>query len=183
MKRLTRAPWIGLIATLTGCASSMSGVGGTDHYACKAPEGTLCTSVSGVYANSVHDPVRPDSMKPEAAPAVSATTPGPEAAFTLSRPHEGGIRSNARVLRVWVAPWEDSDGDLHEEAIVHVIVDSGRWLIDRVRPDWNNRMDAVRAPANRGDAAATTPDASQPNPQPSPSSPAVSGGTALPAGR
>ena len=39
---------------LSGCASSLSGVGGTQNYACKAPIGALCTSVSGVYANALH---------------------------------------------------------------------------------------------------------------------------------
>ena len=37
---------------LGGCASSLSGVGGTQSYACKAPIGAQCTSVSGVYANA-----------------------------------------------------------------------------------------------------------------------------------
>ena len=37
---------------LSGCASSLSGVGSTENYACKAPIGAQCTSVSGVYANA-----------------------------------------------------------------------------------------------------------------------------------
>ena len=44
-------------ALSAGCASTMSGLGGEGSYACKAPEGTQCTSVSGVYANSIHGPV------------------------------------------------------------------------------------------------------------------------------
>ena len=66
------------------------------------------------------------------------------------------IRSNPRLLRVWVAPWEDSDGDLHEEAIVHVIVDSGRWLIDHVRPAQRSRMDAVAPPLPARESPAPT---------------------------
>ena len=56
------------------------------------------------------------------------------------------MRANARVLRVWIAPWEDSDGDLHEDAFVHVLVDTGRWLIEHVRPASRNRMESVAPP-------------------------------------
>ena len=40
------------VLSLGGCASNLSGVGGTPTYACKAPAGAQCTSVSGVYANA-----------------------------------------------------------------------------------------------------------------------------------
>ena len=137
------------VGTLSGCASLMSGIGGSERYACKAPEGVTCTSVSGAYANSTH------GMPPVA--QLAATKPPPGSAFygaTSMAPRGAGeptapttrIRSHPRLLRVWLAPWEDSDGDLHEEAIVHVIVDSGRWLIDHVRPAPRNRIDAVTPP-------------------------------------
>ena len=58
------------------------------------------------------------------------------------------IRSNPRVLRVWIAPWEDSDGDLHEEAFIHVLVDTGRWLTEHVRPAGRSRMDGVAPPVS-----------------------------------
>ena len=38
----------------SGCAS-MTGVGGTSEYSCKAPEGVKCDSVSGTYYNSVEN--------------------------------------------------------------------------------------------------------------------------------
>jgi len=36
----------------SGCASNLSGIGGAEQYACRAPVGAQCTSVSGVYANA-----------------------------------------------------------------------------------------------------------------------------------
>ena len=139
------APPLLFALTLSGCASTLSGVGGADGYACKAPEGALCTSVSGVYANSVSG--MPKETKPPGknaavdAPAIYGATsiaPGrPASASGIS------IRSNPRVLRLWIAPWEDADGDLHEEALVHVVVDPGRWLIEHVRPASRSRVDAV----------------------------------------
>lgn len=37
--------------TLSGCASTMSGIGGTSTFGCSAPAGVSCMSVSGVSAN------------------------------------------------------------------------------------------------------------------------------------
>jgi conjugal transfer pilus assembly protein TraV len=30
-------------------------------------------------------------------------------------------------VRLWIAPWEDSEGDLHEASVVHLVIDQGRW--------------------------------------------------------
>jgi len=148
-----------LALALSGCASSLSGVGGAERYACKAPEGALCTSVSGVYANSIHGAFRPTERQlpraPSAPPAAYGATPlTPEnataAAATGTPPRP--LRSNARVLRVWIAPWEDSDGDLHEASTVHVLVDTGRWLIEHVRPVKGSRS-AGHNPVSNGECA------------------------------
>ncbi len=140
---------IALAASLAGCASSLSGIGGTESYACKAPEGALCTSVSGVYANSVHG--TPRALSAPAAKTAPTASYGAHSLIpsvpTLSPPAGAAVRSAPRVLRVWIAPWEDSDGDLHEEAIVHVVVDAGRWLIEHVRPTSGRGIDGVSAPA------------------------------------
>ena len=133
---------------LSGCASTLSGVGGADGYACKAPEGALCTSVSGVYANATQGMPKP-AKTPEhpfqtATPVIyDATSIAPDKSAALIG---GPIRSNPRVLRLWIAPWEDADGDLHEAALVHVVMDTGRWLIEHVRPAARSRMDGVTAP-------------------------------------
>ena len=56
MRSAARILLIAACASLAaGCASTLSGLGGTQTYACKAPEGVLCTSVAGVYANSLQN--------------------------------------------------------------------------------------------------------------------------------
>jgi conjugal transfer pilus assembly protein TraV len=130
------------VMSLSGCASTLSGVGGTATYACQAPVGAQCTSVSGVYANAGQgarqllgsQQTRPGGSgalgQLGAAPtpsAIIAPTPSP----TVAQPP---LRTAPRILRLWIAPWEDSDGDLHEASTVHVLIDHGRWLIERVRP-------------------------------------------------
>ena len=128
MNRAAVAPPLLFALALSGCASTLSGVGGADGYACKAPEGAMCTSVSGVYANTaqgIQKPTKPTEKKsPPATPAIYGATsiaPGKPAAASST-----SIRSNSRVLRLWIAPWEGTDGDIHEEALVHMVVDTGR---------------------------------------------------------
>ena len=150
---------------LSGCASSMSGIGGNDKYACKAPEGALCTSVSGVYANSRQaSPVAGKTSRsltpPTAAVTYGATSIAPSTSQQF-RGHPGSgqpaLRSAPRVLRVWIAPWEDSDGDLHEASMVHVVVDTGRWLIDHVRPAARDRIQGIAPPSQDSAEQATKP--------------------------
>ena len=179
--------------TLGGCASTLSGVGGAENYACKAPVGAQCTSVSGVYANATHSlseiprppqkPAAPNVMSrsydanlpnPVLVGSQALTHPGPDShagktfhtglpAGTASAPSNTPntaittgtatvaataptLRTNPRVLRLWIAPWEDGDGDLHDASSVHVVVDTGRWLIDRVRPAAHSRLDVATPP-------------------------------------
>lgn len=144
----TRAPIAApliLALVLSGCASTLSGVGGTDAYACKAPEGAMCTSVSGVYANTKQAPAKPAQPAEKSPPPATygATSIAPSAPANSA---SSAIRSSPRLLRLWIAPWEDADGDLHEESLVHMVVDTGRWLIDHVRPAPRSRLEGVAPP-------------------------------------
>ena len=195
MSEIARIPAAGLVVavttvlTLGGCASNLSGVGGAENYACKAPVGAQCTSVSGVYANATHSlseiprppqkPAAPIVMSPSydtnppapvlaasqalthsgpaehadkrpkaASPTGAAATPNAtiSASTATVAPAAPTLRTNPRVLRLWIAPWEDGDGDLHDASSVHVVVDTGRWLIDRVRPASRSRRDVATPP-------------------------------------
>ena len=167
--RRTVALLVGATATLLGgCASTMNGLGGEGSYACKAPVGSQCTSVSGVYANSIHGqppasalpkPTKEPTSTAAAATVASASTAAPG----LGAP-PSALRSQPRVLRLWIAPWEDADGDLHEASVVHVLVDTGRWLIERVLPANRQRVDAVRPPIPSTAPASGASSASEPVP-------------------
>ena len=170
---------------LAGCASSLSGVEGTQGYACKAPIGAQCTSVSGVYANAApmaHRAVY-ESLRQQQAqlattsvailPAVTQVFSTPGASMPpASGPSTGtaptatpaALRSPPRVVRLWIAPWEDADGDLHDASFVHVVVDTGRWLIERVRPAPRSRLDIAKPPVANSVApsAAPAPEANSP---------------------
>ena len=95
--RRTVALLIGATATLLGgCASTMSGLGGEGSYACKAPVGSQCTSVSGVYANSIHGQP-PASALPKPAKGPASTAPAAPAASAFAA--APGLGTSASALR------------------------------------------------------------------------------------
>lgn len=149
--------------TLSGCMS-MSGLGGGSKYACKAPDGVTCDSVSGVYANAVANNL--PSQRKRQAPTPTVPRAGlPAARGTASQEAGSALRAQARYLRLWIKPWEDIDGDLYDQAHIYVQIDQGRWLIDHIQQRIRDTYTPLRpppaasstAPANdnaaRGDAA------------------------------
>ncbi len=132
-----------LLLPLSACMN-MSGLDGGSKYACKAPEGIACDSVSGTYANALHHNLPSQrTQRPAAAQQEESREPALRAtARTTSSAAAGDsdpgvtpspLRSQARVLRLWIKPWEDADGDLYDQGYVYVQVDNGQWLIDHVQ--------------------------------------------------
>lgn len=144
------------VLALSGCMS-MSGLGGDSKYACKAPEGVTCDSVSGVYANAVANNLpgqrkhqapaaeaqaERQALRPPAAPRAHL----PAAGGSSSREAGSALRAQARYLRLWVKPWEDIDGDLYDQAHIYVQIDQGRWLIDHVQQRIRDAYTPLRPP-------------------------------------
>lgn len=139
MKKLAGAVCATLI--LSGCGS-LSGMGGTSEFACSAPDGVSCESVSGVYANSVAGTLPSQQPKKKGdSETESADTPKVPAYIETLQPilspkdlatMDSGmpIRQAPRILRVWVAPWEDDSGDLHDQKFFYTVVNTGNWLIE-----------------------------------------------------
>jgi conjugal transfer pilus assembly protein TraV len=150
---------------LGGCMS-MSGLSASSSYACKAPEGVTCDSVSGTYAKAVHNNLpsqRSRSVQPAAAPAAHPTTLAPPpgtSASTAPMP----LRSSARILRLWFKPWEDADRDLYDQGHVYVQIDSGQWLIEHARRQIREAHAPLRPPPKASASAADSRDAAAPAP-------------------
>ncbi len=117
-------------SVLGGCGSITGFSDASSKFACKAPRGTVCTSVSGVYANSQAEHVQ--GQQPARPPLASVQIPSGGAAFPVAAAGMP-IRSQARMLRIWVAPWRDEDDTLHDQSYMYVMIDPGKWLIERSR--------------------------------------------------
>lgn len=156
----------GMLA-LSGC-SNLSGLGGGSKYACKAPEGVACDSVSGTYANALHNNLPSQRQQQPAEASTTASTPpsstaprraplaaAPAVATTGTViPAQGAnpLHSQARVLRLWTKPWEDADGDLYDQGYVYVQVSTGQWLIDHVQRQIRDTYAPLRPPPKATDA-------------------------------
>jgi len=177
----TRALWsAGLMAgfmsgLLSGC-TSMSGLGGDSKYACKAPDGVTCDSVSGTYANALANNlpsqrqhraarsarvVQVAQAAQKAQPAALPLRGGPAADGLSTRDGQefldtgAALRSPPLFLRLWVKPWEDIDGDLYDQAHIYVQIDQGRWQLDHLQRRIRQAYAPLRPPLMTGRPAAT----------------------------
>ena len=102
---MTRIPFpltvaaLALASALSGCAST-----GSSDRALSEASSTDSEAVKGTRV------VSSGSVRPPVAGAVP-------------------LRSPARVMRIWIAPWEDSRGDLHAPGYLYTEIDPRRWTL------------------------------------------------------
>ena len=173
-------PLLGLL--LVGC--SVTGLGGSDQYGCKAPEGVHCESVSGTYANATQNnlPTQRRSSLGASPAAVSRDPRAQESAAAADGRIDASLqplRSEPRILRLWFKAYLDSDQDLNDQGYVFVQIDAGRWVIEQtqrqtraafapIRPPRaasSSNAEDPRSPAARGAASLGDPLRSPPSPQ------------------
>ncbi|MDP2369164.1 TraV family lipoprotein [Rhodoferax sp.] len=122
-------------STTLGACGSLSGLpDATGSFGCKAPDGVTCSSVSGVYANARKNNLPGQRSKTEGVvpPTRAEATPHTPTALPVALPGMP-IRSQARTVRIWVAPWVDSEGDLNDQTFVYVTTEQGKWLMEHSR--------------------------------------------------
>jgi hypothetical protein len=118
---------------------------------------TLAASLSGCATTGGGGP------RPAGASALEGTRV--VAAGSVRAPAAGAVplRTPARVMRIWIAPWEDSRGDLHAPGYLYTEIDPRRWALEEgddnrppVRPLQIERRAAPSSGARSGrDAGAT----------------------------
>lgn len=120
--------WVFLLlpVLLAGCAL------GSSRYSCKGRPGTpLCRSVTEVYekTHTQEALVRLESDKdhdsPPPPPPSVQISPRPTVPIEDPLP----IRTPAKVMRIWIAPWEDEDGDLIASGYVYTEIEPRRWQV------------------------------------------------------
>lgn len=154
---------------LSGCMS-ISGLSGSSSYACKAPDGVTCDSVSGTYANAVQNnlpsqrrtagaspgtlqaPRATEGIAGAAAPRIAVPPSAPPAPTAMP------LRSSARILRLWFKPWEDADRDLHDQGYVYVRVDDGQWLVEHAQRQIRDAYAPLRPPPRQAGGATESRD-------------------------
>lgn len=141
---------------VSGC-TSLSGFGGGSSLSCGLPEGVHCDSVSNTYAEATRSGL-PGQKRRTGEPSMGTDEALPDerrdgaaaqqrAALRADSPAVDGmpLRSTPRVLRLWIKPWEDADGDLHDQTYVYLAIEEGRWMVEHQQRAVRDPYAPVRA--------------------------------------
>lgn len=116
-----------LLINIAGCAAEFS---------CKETiDGVRCKNLRAVYDEKVLTATEVYNKKviaptEEAEKQNSPETEKERIVRSLNNDGSRPIRIPPVVLRIWTAPWEDSDGDLHKPGYIYCEINQkrGRWL-------------------------------------------------------
>jgi len=116
-----------VLAVLTaGC--SVFSLGKSDFSCPGGVDGIHCKSAREIYkATNNTDSVKPDNnpgasnRKMETIHVNASPVPVP----TIEQPIP--IRTQPQVMRIWVSPWEDNDGDLHADGFIYTEIEARKW--------------------------------------------------------
>lgn len=132
--------WPALLAAvvmLAGCANLSGLIEAHDQFACPMTSGVHCSSVTQTFERSRPDP---QPAAAEAAPATVWLKTGatrrvePRADFDYGKSAATiSARAPERVFMLWVLPWVDDDGDMHDATRLWLRVEDASWRIERVR--------------------------------------------------
>ena len=123
------------------------------QYGCKGlPEDPACLSAVEAYqitdkSNTTFRPSQKNSptaekqgeTTPSSASGSASTLVGTDNRRTHSAPlpkieDPTPIRTPSKVMRIWVAPWEDSDGDLNVSGYLFTELEPRRWMVGKAAP-------------------------------------------------
>ncbi len=143
MKRPVSLAIFTLLIGLSGCST---------QYGCKGlPEDPACLSAVEAYqiTDKANATVRPsDANAPVTGNPGSSTSSAQGPASTLAdtdnrRANSAPvpkiddptpIRTPSKVMRIWVAPWEDADGDLNFSGYLFTELEPRRWMVGKAAP-------------------------------------------------
>lgn len=151
-----------LIAGLmTGCSSL--GVGNSD-YACPGmPNGVQCMSTRDVYEATENGKIpRPikAGVNPDTGDVDDSSRSQRDSVVdnyvTPRLPDQPiPVRTPAQVMRIWVAPWEDDNGDLMTTGYVYTEIEPRKWVIAEQAPESAPTLKPLEVPKGKRPITAT----------------------------
>ena len=99
-------------------------------------------------------PIAAPGPSPATAPALPGQSPSDGWQTIALRPEDAGaaavlpLRTPAKVLRVWIAPWEDDAGRLHVPGYTYAEIEPRRWSIGGSETSAAARLQPLPAPPN-----------------------------------
>lgn len=127
-------------------------ISGCSTYTCERPEtGIQCTPISEIYERVVEKGERPgkwnthkdsDKSKQELKQKTPITSPSGSSGFSTvlekDKPLDESMKDKtmllripSKIIRIWVAPWEDNEGDLNQGGYIYseIAPPGKKWLV------------------------------------------------------
>lgn len=114
----------GFSSLLTACGSITGLQDAKSDFACSVDLSPRCASLSSVHESLDKEEVQSEALS--TAVVISDGTPSGDPIAT-DTPLMAPKRSPEEILRVWVAPYIDEDGDLHAEHVIFTTIREARW--------------------------------------------------------
>lgn len=117
---------IASMVLLTGCSSF--GLGKTEFSCPGGIDGVHCRSAREIYQATHHsDTVKADNKYDEAGDKQVSVHVKASPVLIPSIDQPIPIRTQPEVMRIWVAPWQDQDGDLHADGFIYTEIERRKW--------------------------------------------------------
>lgn len=116
----------------TGCSSA--------QFSCPAPEsGIKCKSVTDIYQRAIDGETglkRTKNAKDEKDARSGTDSPAVSITKKLEQDEQIPLRIPPKIVRIWIAPWEDDEGDLNQGGYVFSEISDprNRWIIGEKSP-------------------------------------------------
>jgi conjugal transfer pilus assembly protein TraV len=124
---LQRSRKLFTLGLIIGCSVMLSGCGELNsQFTCPMKPGVTCQSLDQV--NTMVDQGKLAEVKPTPLPAQSAD---PVLTVNINYSVDGGVtRSPEQVMRLWIAPYQDSQGNYFSSTQVYHVIQPGHWSTD-----------------------------------------------------
>jgi conjugal transfer pilus assembly protein TraV len=131
------------IATIamSGC-QSLSGLDATDKFTCRAIGGVPCESMTDIHertkagtlpAQQKKEKQIGQLQKSRAETTVAMTSIIASTGMTPAIATGIPLLTQPTALRIWLAPWKDADGDLHDQSYIYVKTGEVDWVPEHTR--------------------------------------------------
>lgn len=145
---LSRSIALAAVAVMTSACATMGG----GEFSCPAPDGVTCMSTTDIYEATNARTNLESGMGKHAVVGVAAEGASLSLAPTtrsgvvaeggalalasapVARGSDLPLRAEARVMRIWVAPWTDEVGDLVMPGHIFTEIEGRRWTIGGQAP-------------------------------------------------
>lgn len=127
---------VGLLPLLGGCASALN-TGDSDNFGCPGmPKGVICKTPRQVYSMTNTNFTNigangEDHVSGKGSGGNKQTTTLPSiinsADLTAAQLAPVPVMEQAKVLRIWIAPWVDENHDLHWPGLMFTRVKTNKW--------------------------------------------------------